>query len=60
MRRLQRYAVNMPKQVFTQLERQGDVYQIQPGIYAQVGDKLYDESLGVVIDGGIAPDELVI
>ncbi len=59
MRKLQRYAVNIPKHLFTQLERQGDVYQIQPGIYAQVGDTLYDELLGVVIDGGIAPDELV-
>ena len=60
MRKLQRYAVNIPKHQFTQLERQGDVNQIQPGIYAQVGDRFYDESLGVVIDGGIAPDELVV
>ncbi|SEP18885.1 CRISPR-associated helicase/endonuclease Cas3 [Nitrosovibrio sp. Nv6] len=59
MRKLQRYAVNIPKYLFTQLERQDDVYQVQPGIYAQVGDRLYDDSIGVVIDGGIAPDELI-
>ena len=60
MRKLQRYSVNIPKRLFTQLEKQGDVREIWQGIYAQVGDKLYDKSLGVVIDGNIAPDELVV
>lgn len=60
MRKLQRYSVNLPKYLFAQLEKQGDVREIWPGIYAQVGDKLYDKSLGVVIDGNIAPDELAI
>ncbi|MCK9202407.1 MAG: CRISPR-associated helicase Cas3' [Gallionella sp.] len=60
MRQLQRYSVNLPKYLFAQLEKQGDVREIWPGIYAQVGDKLYDKSLGVVIDGNIAPDELAI
>lgn len=60
MRKLQRYSVNLPKRLFAQLESQGDVREIWPGIYAQVGDKLYDKSLGVVIDGNIAPDELVV
>lgn len=59
MRKLQRYSVNLPKRLFAQLEKQGDVREIWPGIYAQVGDKLYDKSLGVVVDGNIAPDELV-
>lgn len=58
MRKLQRYSVNIPKRLFAQLERQGDVYEIWQGIYAQVGDRLYDQALGVVIDGNIAPDEL--
>jgi CRISPR-associated endonuclease/helicase Cas3 len=58
MRKLQRYAVNIPRHLFLKLEKQGDVHLIR-GIYAQVGDRLYDESLGVVIDGSIAPDELV-
>lgn len=60
MRKLQRYSVNLPKYQFAQLEKQGDVREIWPGIYAQVGDKLYNKSLGVVIDGNIAPDELVV
>lgn len=60
MRKLQRYSVNLPKRLFAQLEKQGDVREIWPGIYAQVGDKLYDKMLGVVIDGNIAPDELVV
>ncbi|MFZ1547524.1 MAG: CRISPR-associated helicase Cas3' [Candidatus Nitrotoga sp.] len=60
MRKLQRYSVNIPKRLFAQLERQGDVREIWQGIYAQVGDRLYDKTLGVVIDGNIAPDELAI
>lgn len=60
MRKLQRYSVNIPKRLFAQLEKQGDVREIWQGIYAQVGDTLYDKSLGVVIDGSIAPDELVV
>lgn len=60
MRKLQRYSVNLPKYLFAQLEKQGDVREIWPGIYAQVGDKLYDKTLGVVIDGNIAPDDLTV
>ncbi len=59
MRKLQRYSVNIPKRLFAQLEKQGDVREIWQGIYAQVGDTLYDRTLGVVMDGNIAPDELV-
>lgn len=60
MRKLQRYSVNIPKRLFSQLEKQGDVREIWQGIYAQVGDTLYDKALGVMIDGNIAPDELAI
>lgn len=60
MRKLQRYSVNIPKRLFAQLEKQGDVREIWQGIYVQVGDKLYDKALGVVVDGNIAPDELVV
>ena len=59
MRKLQRYSVNIPKRLFAQLKKQGDLREIWQGIYAQVGDKLYDKALGVVVDGNIAPDELV-
>ncbi len=62
MRKLQRYSVNIPKRIFAQLENQGDVQECKklPGIFVQVGNKLYDKSLGVVIDSNIAPDELVV
>jgi CRISPR-associated endonuclease/helicase Cas3 len=62
MRKLQRYSVNLPNYLFAQLEKMGDVRECSklPGIYIQIGDTLYDKSLGVVIDGGIAPDELVV
>lgn len=60
MRKLQRYSVNLPKRLFARLEKQGDVHEIWPGIYAQVGNTLYDKSLGVVIDGNIDPDDLAI
>jgi CRISPR-associated endonuclease/helicase Cas3 len=62
MRKLQRYSVNIPKHVFAQLERQGDVQESKklPGVFVQVGNTLYDKSLGVVIDGNIAPDDLAV
>jgi len=62
MRKLQRYSVNLPKYLFAQLEEQGDVQESKnlPGIYVQVGDTLYDDALGLVTDGNIAPDELVV
>lgn len=59
MRKLQRFSVNIPKRLFAQLEKQGDVREVWQGIYAQVGNTLYDKSLGVVIDDNIAPDDLV-
>ncbi len=60
MRKLQRYSVNIPKRLFAQLEKQGDVREIWQGIYAQVSNTLYDNALGVVIDGNIAPDDLTV
>lgn len=60
MRKLQRYSVNLPKRLFAQLEKQGDVREIWPGIYAQVGDTLYDSEVGVVTGGEISPDDLVV
>lgn len=60
MRKLQRYAVNLPRHVFGQLEAKNDVFQIWPGIYAQRSTTLYDDTLGVIMDGGITPDDLAI
>jgi CRISPR-associated endonuclease/helicase Cas3 len=60
MRKLQRYSVNLPKRIFAQLEKQGHVREIWQGIYAQVGSTLYDRTIGIVTDGNITPDELVV
>lgn len=60
MRKLQRYAVNLPQHIFRQLEAKNDVFQIWPGIYAQRSTTLYDDTLGVIMDGGITPDDLAI
>jgi CRISPR-associated endonuclease/helicase Cas3 len=60
MRKLQRYSVNLPKRVFMQLEADGDVRQVWPGIYAQVGNALYDDKLGVVTGGELSPDDLAV
>ena len=62
MRKLQRYSVNIPKRVFMQLEKQGDVQESKrlSGMFIQVGDTLYDKMLGVVTDGNIAPDDLAV
>ncbi len=62
MRKLQRYSVNIPKRLFLQLEQRGDVQESKKlqGVFVQVGDTLYDKTLGVVFDGNIAPDDLVV
>ena len=62
MRKLQRYSVNIPKRIFALLEKRGDVQESKklPGIFIQIGDTLYDKSLGVVIDGEISPDDLAV
>ncbi|MDD5385039.1 MAG: CRISPR-associated helicase Cas3' [Gallionella sp.] len=60
MRKLQRYSVNIPKHLFAQLEKQGNVREIWQDIYAQVGDTLYDKKLGVVTDGKLSPDDLAV
>jgi CRISPR-associated endonuclease/helicase Cas3 len=62
MRKLQRYSVNIPKRLFLQLEQRGDVQESKKlqGFFVQIGDTLYDKTLGVVFDGNIAPDDLVV
>lgn len=59
MRKLQRYSVSLPKRLFAQLKKQGYVSQIWQGIYV-IDEIFYDKSLGVVVDGNIAADDLVI
>jgi CRISPR-associated endonuclease/helicase Cas3 len=48
MRKLQRYTVSIHNREAMKLLNQGDIEEIMPGLYVQVGDWLYDESLGLV------------
>jgi CRISPR-associated endonuclease/helicase Cas3 len=48
MRKLQRYTVNIHSREAMKLLEQGDIEELMPGLYVQVGDWLYDESLGLV------------
>jgi CRISPR-associated endonuclease/helicase Cas3 len=48
MRKLQRYTVNIHSREALKLQDQGDIEEVMPGLYVQVGDWLYDESLGLV------------
>lgn len=57
MRKLQRYAVNLPRRVVDRLIETDEVREVWPGIFAQNVDTLYHEHLGVVIDNN---DPLVI
>ncbi|MDO8933486.1 MAG: CRISPR-associated helicase Cas3', partial [Rhodocyclaceae bacterium] len=50
MRKLQRYAVNLPRRVVEKLVLTDEVREVWPGIFAQNVDTLYHAHLGVVID----------
>lgn len=50
MRKLQRYAVNLPRRVVERLTQTGEVREVWRGIFAQDVDTLYHEHLGVVVD----------
>jgi CRISPR-associated endonuclease/helicase Cas3 len=60
MRKLQRYCVNLPRKVVDKLVATGEVREIYPGIFAQAVDTLYDEIIGVVLTGELAPEQLVL
>lgn len=51
MRKLQRYIVTLYKRDVLRLLGQGDVMELFPGLYVQVGDVLYDPIFGVNVDG---------
>ena len=51
MRKLQRYTVNLRRNEAMPLLNQGDIEEIMPGLYVQVGDLLYDTTLGLVTNG---------
>jgi hypothetical protein len=48
MRKLQRYAVNIPRRQLTPLLARGDVNEVRPGCYVQRSNLLYDAQLGLL------------
>lgn len=62
MRRLQRYVVNLPRQIHGKLMAEGGIEEIHPGIFAQGHAGLYHEQLGFCADRSAIyePDELMI
>lgn len=63
MRKLQRYAVTIYRHDAERLLRLGDIRCIDrcPGLHVQVGDVLYDGTLGLILDGAPGdPEKLVL
>jgi CRISPR-associated endonuclease/helicase Cas3 len=62
LRKLQRYAVNLPRHLHDRLRMDGVIREIHAGIFIQGHDALYDDNLGFCPDKSIiyAPDELVV
>lgn len=50
MRKLQRYAVNIPEFQFGELEANQEVSEVHPGIFAQYSDTLYHPVLGLLTE----------
>lgn len=61
LRKLQRYVVNLPRNVHRKLLDAGAIREVHAGIFVQGHGALYDDSLGFCADRSIvyAPDELV-
>ncbi|AMN45526.1 CRISPR-associated endonuclease/helicase Cas3 [Steroidobacter denitrificans] len=53
MRKLQRYTVSLRRRQVLPLLNRGDIEEILPGLYAQTGDGLYDENLGLLPEGKV-------
>lgn len=60
MRKLQRYCVNLSRKIVDKLITTREVREIRPGIFAQAVDTLYDNEVGVMLTGELAPEQLVI
>jgi CRISPR-associated endonuclease/helicase Cas3 len=55
MRKLQRYAVSIPRRDAMRLLAQGDIEEPFPGLFVQTNDLLYHDLLGLTIDGLLFP-----
>lgn len=61
LRKLQRYVVNLPRRLHSQLLASGAIREAHPGLYLQTHGALYDQDLGFCPDKSLvyAPDELM-
>jgi CRISPR-associated endonuclease/helicase Cas3 len=61
LRRLQRYVVNIPRNLHSNLLGNGAIYEVHPGIYVQTQKSMYDDNLGFCPDkiGLYKPDEYI-
>jgi CRISPR-associated endonuclease/helicase Cas3 len=61
LRKLQRYTVNIPRYLHSNLLVNGAIYEVHPGIYVQTQKSMYDDELGFCPDkfGLYKPDEYI-
>jgi CRISPR-associated endonuclease/helicase Cas3 len=61
MRKLQRYAVNVHRRYAEPMQQRGDIEELMPGLFVQVGDVLYHKDKGLQIDHiQLPPDQLTV
>ena len=61
MRKLQRYTVNVHRRYAEPMQKRGDIEELMPGLYVQVGDVLYHKDKGLQIDHvQLTPDKLTV
>nr|BEL01492.1 CRISPR-associated helicase Cas3' [Dehalococcoides mccartyi] len=61
LRQLQRYVVNIPRYLHSELLASGAIEEIHPGIYVQIQRSMYNDNLGFCPEkfGEYRPDELI-
>lgn len=61
MRKLQRYTVNIHRRYVAPMQARGDIEELMPGLFVQVGDVLYHKNKGLQIDHvQLTPDQLTV
>jgi len=61
MRKLQRYTVNIHRRYVAPMQARGDIEELIPGLFVQVGDVLYHKDTGLQIDHvQLTPDQLTV
>ena len=60
MRRLQRYAVNIYNDEFTQMLKRGSLYEVSPGIFTLSSIVEYSEKIGLLVEPVFDPGGFII